>query len=187
MDNKITIDRVTLKAISSDTRMDILKQLDKKKKILSDLSTTLKLSNPTVKEHLEVLVKAGLVIKEESERKWKYYSLTVKGKQLLKPNETRLFLALVISIIGTTIFGLFMLLNSNIVSIGSSNNLKMTVGTTNPEIARSFVADSSNALITTAQKSQSVVSLLNMNNILLCFFIVIVIVILILYLKEKHK
>ncbi len=98
MDEKITIDKATLKAIASDTRLDIIKQLDRKKQTLSDLSKVLKLSGPTIKEHLEVLASAGLVKKEESPRKWKYYSLTFKGKQLLRPNETKLFLALLISI-----------------------------------------------------------------------------------------
>ena len=80
MDEKITIDKDTLKAIASDTRLNILKQLDKKKHTLSDLSKSLKLSGPTIKEHLDVLSKAGLVRKEASLRKWKYYSLTLKGK-----------------------------------------------------------------------------------------------------------
>lgn len=187
MEDKITIDKETLKAIASDTRLNILKSLEKKKKTLSDLSTELKLSNPTIKEHLEVLSKAGIVKKEESLRKWKYYSLSFKGKQLLKPNETKLFLALMISIIGVISFGIVMTLISTIGGIGSSNNLKMTEDMAQPEMIRSFAIDSSEALATTAKDAPTIVSSININIIILSLLIVVVITIFVLYIKEKNK
>lgn len=120
MEDKITIDKDTLKAIASDTRLDILKRLDQKKQTLSDLSKSLKLSGPTIKEHLEVLGNAGLVRKEDSLRKWKYYSLTFKGRGLLRPNETKLFLTLLITIVFG--LGVFILLGF-FYGIGSSSRM----------------------------------------------------------------
>lgn len=129
MDDKITIDKETLKAIASDTRLDILKQLDKKKHTLSDLSKSLKLSGPTIKEHLDVLSNAGLVRKEDSLRKWKYYSLTFKGKGLLRPNETKLFLTLLITIIvglgAFIILGLFSGMGSSMSRSSNQENAVM--------------------------------------------------------------
>jgi len=174
MDEKITIDKDTLKAIASDSRLNILKLLDKRKKTLSDLSTELKLSNPTIKEHLDVLSKAGLVNKEESLRKWKYYSLTFKGKQLLKPNETKLFLALVLTIIGATIFGLYLFI-SKIGIIGSNKMLRTT---------------QTDLVIETAMYSTSSienVSTINTNNLILSLLILIIIILFFFYIKEKRR
>lgn len=179
MEDKITIDKETLKAIASDTRLNILKSLEKKKKTLSDLSQELKLSNPTIKEHLEVLSKAGLVKKEESLRKWKYYSLTFKGKQLLRPNETKLFLALMIGIIVVISFSIIMTLSSTIGGIGSSNNLKMTKEMTQPEMIRSFAADS----VATATVSSS--PTFNYNILILSVLILIIVIIIIFYIKKR--
>jgi len=80
MNDENLFDRETLKAVSSETRADILKILNKKDHTLSDISEKLKLSNPTVKEHLDILSRNQLIKKEDTDRKWKYYSLTSKGK-----------------------------------------------------------------------------------------------------------
>jgi DNA-binding transcriptional ArsR family regulator len=85
MEEKFLIDKETLKAIAVDTRLNILKLLSKKKYTLTDISNMLGLGNSTVSEHLEHLAKAGLVEKEETDRKWKYYSLTLKGRRFVEP------------------------------------------------------------------------------------------------------
>lgn len=85
MEEKFLIDKETLKAIAVDTRMNILKLLSKKKYTLTDISDMLGLGNSTVSEHMEHLAKAGLVEKEETDRKWKYYSLTLKGRRFVEP------------------------------------------------------------------------------------------------------
>ena len=46
------IDRKTLKALGAETRMDILKSLSNRRKTPSELSRELKLSPPTILEHL---------------------------------------------------------------------------------------------------------------------------------------
>ncbi len=103
-EEKILIDRQTLKAIASDTRMDILKYLSSRKYTLSELSEKLNLKNPTVKEHLDNLIDSGLIKREESENKWKYYSLTEKGQKIVKPKEIKVLISFVISLFAT--FGL---------------------------------------------------------------------------------
>ena len=78
MEEKITIDMGTLKAIVVESRLNILKLLSEKSYTLTDIANLLEIKPSTVKEHLDILVKAGLITKEETERKWKYYSLTFK-------------------------------------------------------------------------------------------------------------
>jgi len=99
MEEKILIDKETLKAIALDTRLNILKLLSKKKYTLSDISEILGFGNSTVKEHLDILSKAGLIKKEDTERKWKYYSLTFKGKMLIEPREIKVLFAFITTLI----------------------------------------------------------------------------------------
>ena len=79
------IDRKTLKALSADTRLDILKSLCKRRKMPSELSKEMSLAASTVTEHLNRLEDAGLVRRQETGHKWIYYELTIKGESLIKP------------------------------------------------------------------------------------------------------
>jgi len=79
------IDRKTLKALSADTRIDILKSLKSRRKMPSELSKELSLAPSTVIEHLNKLEKANLVKREETGHKWIYYNLTDKGRSLVAP------------------------------------------------------------------------------------------------------
>jgi len=96
--DKVKIDRKTLFALASDTRLEILKKLDERRRTLSELSKELGLSKTTVKEHLDKLLEVGLIKKVNENRKWIYYELTKKGKNILHPNEKTKFL-FIISII----------------------------------------------------------------------------------------
>ena len=81
--DKITLDRKILRALSSDTRINILKSL-KRPMTVSELSRILNLPKSTIHENLEKLIDAGLVKKRKSEgRKRVYYELTEKGRRLL--------------------------------------------------------------------------------------------------------
>jgi len=99
MEEKVLIDRETLKAIAVDTRINILKILSKKSYTLSDIADMLGLGASTVKEHLDILVKANLIKKEKTERKWKYYSLTFKGRRFIEPKEVKVLFAFIITLI----------------------------------------------------------------------------------------
>jgi len=93
--DKVKIDRKTLFALASDTRLEILKKLDERRMTLSELSKTLGLSKTAVKEHLDILLEVGLIIKVDRDRKWVYYELTKKGKNILHPTEKTKFLFII--------------------------------------------------------------------------------------------
>ena len=110
---EIRLDKETFKALASGTRVDVLKLLNQRRHMQSEIASSLNLSVPTVKEHLDALEKAGLVERHEEGRKWKYYSLTKKGKGVLNPEEMKIWIVLgtfIISVVGgiVTIAKIFM-------------------------------------------------------------------------------
>jgi DNA-binding transcriptional ArsR family regulator len=99
----IRLDKETFKALASGTRVDVLKLLNQRRHMQSEIAASLSLSVPTVKEHLAALEKAGLVERHDEGRKWKYYSLTKKGKGVLNPEEMKIWIVLsmlVFSVVG---------------------------------------------------------------------------------------
>lgn len=106
---RIGLDQPTLKALAGETRVRILKLLDKKQRTQSELAEELKMSLPTVGEHLKALEHAELVEREETTRKWKYYSITPKTRMLLHPNTTAIWFILglfLFSAVGTVVFAI---------------------------------------------------------------------------------
>ncbi|MEA2054052.1 MAG: winged helix-turn-helix domain-containing protein [Candidatus Thermoplasmatota archaeon] len=107
MSDKIIIDRDIFVALSSDTRIEILKELDERRKTLSEMAKNLDCNKSAIYKHLFKLVDAELVKKEEnSAHKWVYYCLTWKGKNLLHPEKMKITLLLssaIISIAGAVI------------------------------------------------------------------------------------
>lgn len=88
---KITLDRDTFKALASDTRLDILKNLDGRPMGLNDIAKVTSLNKATLHEHLTKLHEAGLIKRSEREgHKWVYYRLTWKGESLLHPENTKI-------------------------------------------------------------------------------------------------
>lgn len=103
---KLTLDKESLKAITVETRVKILKVLANKQQTLSDLSQLLGLSAPTLKEHLNVLEKVTMINKLEEGRKWKYYKITEKGLCMIYPERKRIWITLSLlglSVVATTI------------------------------------------------------------------------------------
>ena len=98
MSDEIVVTRDVLKAIGADTRIEILKALEQRQKTQSELATELKLSAPTVLEHLDHLASAGLVEKMEEGRKWKYYKLTETGKKIISKTPVNVVMLLGISL-----------------------------------------------------------------------------------------
>lgn len=82
----LRIDKETLKAFGSDTRVQILKRLQERQMTASELSKTLGKHVTTVTEHLEVLENKNLVQRiERPGRKWIYYKLTGTGEKFTAP------------------------------------------------------------------------------------------------------
>lgn len=85
------------KALSSKTRVDIIKLLAVRNHNLSELAAKLGMSSPTIKQHLGTLGKAGLVEQIESRHKWKYYTLSNKSKALVGKAEASILIVLALA------------------------------------------------------------------------------------------
>jgi len=94
MPGKLTLDRETFKVLAADTRIEILKKLQTHKLTLTDLAQQMDMSPSTVSEHLERLVEVSLIMQEDKGMKWKYYKLTEKGKNIVNPSETKVWILL---------------------------------------------------------------------------------------------
>lgn len=79
------LDKDSLKALSADTRQEIVKMLEKRPYTASEISKKLNKHVTTVSEHLLTLEKSGLIRRKDSANKWVYYTLTNKGEKLFKP------------------------------------------------------------------------------------------------------
>jgi DNA-binding transcriptional ArsR family regulator len=125
----IRLDKETFKALASGTRVDVLKLLNQRRHMQSELAVSLDLSVPTVKEHLAALEKAGLVERHDEGRKWKYYSLTNKGKGVLNPEEMKIWIVLsmfVFSVVGGIWSSLKMLMPAPVVEAKMAMSLEAT-------------------------------------------------------------
>lgn len=98
MDDRITLDRESFRSLASGTRVDILKSLDRRRKMLSELSRHFGMSPSTIKEHMDNLTRAGLVVQIDDGHKWKYYELTPKAREILRPEGTKIYIILGLSL-----------------------------------------------------------------------------------------
>lgn len=98
--DEIRVDRKVFEALASETRIAIMKTLDIRHMTITEIAYQLGMAKSSVHEHLAKMLEVGIVEKEESERKWTYYRLTAKGKQILRPHEaTKILLLLGASIL----------------------------------------------------------------------------------------
>lgn len=91
-EDSVPIDPNLIKVLASDTRLDILKLLRKRRMTLTELATALNLKKATILEHLQKLGAVTLVKRREDERLWVYYELTPRGNQVVNPGRTRFYL-----------------------------------------------------------------------------------------------
>jgi len=109
MEDKIVLDRKAFGALAVDSRVKILKALRERRKMLTELANELNLSPSSTKEHLEILVAAGLIERIDDGHKWKYYALTKKGAEIVAPGkEIRVWILLGISVIGFIYSAMFL-------------------------------------------------------------------------------
>lgn len=86
MEEEIKLSRDVFKTVSVDTRVDILKLLDKRQMTASEISRALDKHVTTISEHLEVLNKSNMVQRiERPGHKWIYYKLTHNATEMLHP------------------------------------------------------------------------------------------------------
>lgn len=99
------IDKQTIKALSADARVKILKMLKENRRIAADISKEIGLAPSTVNEHLKMMEDAGLIRKNHTGHKWIYYDITEKGKNLITP-KMPISIILTLSLgIGLALFG----------------------------------------------------------------------------------
>ncbi len=93
------LDKDTIKALSTETRQEIMKMLAKRPYTASEIAKITRKHVTTVTEHLSVLEHTGLVKKKESTNKWVYYELTDKGEHLFKPGFYTFVVVLSVSLV----------------------------------------------------------------------------------------
>ncbi len=103
MEDKITLDRESFRTLASKTRVQILKSLGRRRKMLTELSKQFGMSPSTIKEHMDNLAKADLVVQIDDGHKWKYYELTRKGREIVNPTGSRIFVVLGLSLIALVV------------------------------------------------------------------------------------
>lgn len=115
------IDSKTIKALSAETRIRILKMLSANRKIAADISKELELAPSTINEHMKVMENSGLVRKNDTGHKWIYYEITDKGKNLVAP-KMQVSIILTLSLgIGLLLFGGMSFFAENIYYAGSGS------------------------------------------------------------------
>ena len=82
MDGEIRLSGTEFRALASETRTGIIKLLRDRNHTLTEISKKLNLAAPTIKQHLGILEKAELIQELDEGRKWKYYCLTRKGRNI---------------------------------------------------------------------------------------------------------
>lgn len=91
---RVELDRRSLFALASDTRVEILRSLQPMRRTVSQLSETLSIDKAAVHRHLKKLEEGGLV-KRYEDHGFVYYGLSWKARDLMTPGEnTRIVITL---------------------------------------------------------------------------------------------
>ena len=91
---KVELDKKSLFALASDTRLEILKSLQPMRRTVSQLAETLDIDKAAVHRHLKKMEEGGLVQRYE-DHGFVYYGLSWKARDLISPGEnTRIIIML---------------------------------------------------------------------------------------------
>lgn len=106
---RVELDKKSLFALASDTRVDILRSLQPMRRTVSQLAESLDIDKAGVHRHLKKLEEGGLV-KRYEDHGFVYYGLSWKARDLMSPNEnTRIVVLLSVStllILAAVVFSL---------------------------------------------------------------------------------
>lgn len=83
---KVELDKKSLFALASDTRLEILRSLQPMRRTVTQLSDALNIDKAAVHRHLKKMEDGGLV-KRFEDHGFVYYGLSWKARDLLSPNE----------------------------------------------------------------------------------------------------
>jgi DNA-binding transcriptional ArsR family regulator len=105
---RVELDKKSLFALASDTRLEILRSLQPMRRTVSQLSESLNIDKAAVFRHLKKMEEGGLV-KRYEDHGFVYYGLSWKARDLLSPSEnTRIVVLLSASWILTIITAFFL-------------------------------------------------------------------------------
>lgn len=184
-DKELVLIPKSIKALSVESRVSILKQLGLKKSTLSELSEKLKISKPSVKEHLAILDDAGLIRKIPSENIWIYYELTDSGKSVIKPEGVKVLFMFAFSALATIFIGIYLLFSSSIFTAATSNELYSA------KAVSDIVATESAPMLTASISAEPAVSIMQNGfpYIWAIFFVLLIltVVLFIMYLKKRKN
>jgi ArsR family transcriptional regulator, arsenate/arsenite/antimonite-responsive transcriptional repressor len=85
-DMKVELDKRSLFALASDTRLEMLKALQSNRRTVSQLAELLGIDKAAVHRHLKKLEEGSFVVRTE-DHGFVYYALTWKSRDILNPND----------------------------------------------------------------------------------------------------
>lgn len=105
----LVLDQNRCKVLASQTRVAILKALDRRRMSLSEVAGECDLALSTVHEQMTHLVEAGFVVSEDDGHRWVYYALTPDGEAILHPQKQVKVLVVLAATALTLVAGLGMI------------------------------------------------------------------------------
>jgi DNA-binding transcriptional ArsR family regulator len=118
---RVELDKKSLFALASDTRVDILKSLQPMRRTVTQLAESLGIDKAAVHRHLKKLEEGGLV-KRYEDHGFVYYGLSWKARDLMSPTENTKVIVLLSS------SWIFMLIAAFLVIATFSSTIGMTTG-----------------------------------------------------------
>jgi len=184
MDEDVVVSREMLRAIGAETRIAILKALQKRQKTQSELASELGLSAPTVLEHAEQLQKAGLIepVPEYLDKKWKYLRLTKTARGLVEGRRMSVIMMLASGSALITGGMLFLYVFMPVI-LGALTGTSTSSGNTNIPVSSCGAGQQclSNALVSLDATAKSLVGILAM------LFLIATIILAALALLERRR
>jgi len=117
---RVVLDKKSLFALASDTRLEILKSLQHMRRTVSQLSEEMQMDKAGVHRHLKKLEEGGLV-KRYEDHGFVYYGLTWMGRDLMSPNEnTKIVIMISTSWLLVIFAAFFLVLGMNLTGLYDS-------------------------------------------------------------------
>lgn len=114
---EVTLSSNEFKALSSATRVQIIKLLNGRNHTLTELAKKTDMALSSMKQHLDILLGSGLIEQIDSGRKWKYYSLTRKGRNVLGGKEADTTILIVLGISSAALISVLLLFIGSIAGV----------------------------------------------------------------------
>lgn len=112
---RVELDKKSLFALASDTRLEILKKLQPMRRTVSQLSEALDIDKAAIHRHLKKMEEGGLVVRQE-DHGFVYYGLSWKARDLMSPNENTKIVILISSALVFSIVASFFLASALLAS-----------------------------------------------------------------------